>query len=141
MSNDVRSLINDAWGQIQAELASIPEERMEEPGAVGEWSVKDLMAHLAVWDDVAAAKARRHLTGEPTPESEQITWQERNDREHARRKDWTLDETRQEMEAAHARMLDALSQAPDLEPEFWEDDTYGHYLEHLGDLRQWRSGL
>ena len=140
MSNEVRRLIDESWEQLQRELAAIPPDRLEEPGAVGEWSVKDLMAHLAVWDDVAASKAQRHLTGEQFPESEQLTWQELNDREHAARAGWSVEQARREMEAAHARMLEALSRAPDLEPEFWQDDTYGHYIEHLGDLRQWRAG-
>src|SRR5215472_4695713 len=42
-------------------LASIPRERMTEPGATGPWSVKDVIAHVTAWRGrtIAGWKPRR----------------------------------------------------------------------------------
>ncbi len=135
MSDEARRLIDEGWEHLQEEMASIPIDRLQDAGAVGDWSVKDLMAHLAFWDDRIVQHADARAVGK---ELEPIDWHAVNARETALRANWTLDESRREMEAAHERLLEAVSRHPDFEPEFWKDDTFGHYQEHLEDLRAWR---
>lgn len=40
-------------GKLDAVLATLTPEQMVEPGVVGEWSVKDVLAHLAEWERMA----------------------------------------------------------------------------------------
>lgn len=134
--SDVRSLIDESWREWQEALGSIPEERMTEAGAAGEWSVKDLMAHVAFWDETAAKGAHARGAGE-TPE--QFDWREANDREAALRSSWTLAESRAAMEAAHQQVLDAVERYPELGPNFWQSSTFEHYQEHVADIRAWRG--
>ena len=48
-------------------LASIPRERMTEPGATGPWSVKDVVAHLNAWRDRTVGRVEAAVTGQPEP--------------------------------------------------------------------------
>ena len=51
----------------QAFLASIPRERMTEPGATGPWSVKDVIAHVAAWRSRTLARLEAAAAGQPEP--------------------------------------------------------------------------
>lgn len=132
MNTTVRQLIDANWQEFMSVLDSVPEDRLEEAGACGEWSVKDLMAHMAFWDDRAALVADALGAGK---ETEPIDWQEVNTREAALRAGWTLEESRKEMIAAHERLLDAVERHSDLAPDVWKDDTFEHYAEHADDIR------
>ena len=53
----------------EAFLASIPRERMTEPGATGPWSVKDVIAHVAGWRSRGVAWLEAAVAGQPQPPS------------------------------------------------------------------------
>ena len=57
--------IDEAWRQLFAALDDIPEDRLSDPGVIGEWSLKDLFGHLAFWDEHAVAEIERALAGLP----------------------------------------------------------------------------
>jgi hypothetical protein len=48
-------------------LASIPRERMTEPGATGPWSVKDVIAHVTAWRGRTIARLEAAVAGQPEP--------------------------------------------------------------------------
>jgi hypothetical protein len=134
--------IEGSWRELTDALAGIPEERLAEPGAVGEWSVKDLLGHVAVWDDHAVASCRRLLAGEP---GRPVEWQALNEREAAKRRGRSVAEQRAEMEAAHARLLafvrglsPAERRIKGVRPRL-RFDTYAHYPEHAAQVRAWRE--
>lgn len=51
----------------QAFLASIPRQRMTEPGATGPWSVKDVIAHVTGWRGRTVARLEAVAAGQPEP--------------------------------------------------------------------------
>ena len=51
-------------GRLEAVLDSVPPARMVERGVVGEWSVKDVLAHLHDWEQLALRWYRTGLGGE-----------------------------------------------------------------------------
>ena len=53
--------IKKSWSEFQELLAQVPAERLEEAPAVGDWSVKDLLGHLATWEVVSMDSVRRFL--------------------------------------------------------------------------------
>ena len=132
----IRQRIDESWDRFLAVLDEVPEDRLEEKGACGEWSVKDLMAHMAYWDDRAVLVADTIGVGQ---EIEPIDWQEVNSQEAALRSSWSVDESRAEMHAAHERLLKAVERHPDLGPDLWEGNTFEHYDEHAADVRSWRE--
>ena len=134
--------IDERWRGLQAAIDGIPDERMVEPGVSGDWSVKDLLGHVAVWDRYVVAAVRRFLAGAATGE---VDWQRMNEREAAARADRSVAEQREEMERAHAAMVafvGALGPAEfrtkNVRPRI-RVDTYEHYDEHAADIRAWRE--
>ncbi len=132
--NTVRQTIDDSWERFLGVLDTVPVERLEEAGACGDWSVKDLMAHMAYWDDRAVIVADALGAGK---QADPVDWEEVNEKEAALRSAWKLDESRREMHAAHQRMLEALERHPELEADIWQGDTFEHYDEHAADIRAW----
>lgn len=51
----------------QVFLASIPRERMTEPGATGPWSVKDVIAHVTAWRSRTIDRLEAAAAGRPEP--------------------------------------------------------------------------
>jgi uncharacterized protein (TIGR03083 family) len=52
---------------LEALLETLTPEQMTEPGVVGAWSVKDVLAHLIEWEQMVLGWHRARLRGE-TPE-------------------------------------------------------------------------
>lgn len=55
------------YRQWQALLGEIGPDRMEQPGVNGEWSVKDMVAHLAGWHRDLVIRLQAAQNGEPDP--------------------------------------------------------------------------
>ena len=130
----VRQKIDESWTRLMEVIDQAPGDRLEEPGACGDWSVKDLMAHMAYWDDRAVYVAETLSAGE---EIDPIDWQEVNTQEAALRANWSLEESRKEMHLAHARLLDVVERDTSLDADTWAGNTYDHYDEHTVDVRNW----
>lgn len=144
---DVHGLIariDKAWHELLAALDGIPDERMSEPGAVGDWSLQDLFGHIAFWDEQAIPELERALGGLP---QEELDWQAMNDADFARRRARSLPEQRADMFQAHAALVERLEGVAGIEAAPIDDAikgaTYEHYEEHIPDVRTWRarSGL
>jgi hypothetical protein len=117
--------VNASWQQFMQAIDGIPEERMTEPGVVGDWSVKDALAHVAYWDD-------------PDLPDSGGDWQPINEREAANRANWSLADVRRNLEETHERLLAALRAKPDIDPEQVRGD-WEHYDEHAAEIRAWRE--
>ena len=132
-----------SWRGLTEALAGVPEARLAEAGAVGVWSVADVMGHLAFWDEQALLAAERHLAGQPP--AHVADWQAMNEREAAARAGRSPAEQRAEMERAHELIVALLESRPPLDSAAiglcgcLEEDTYQHYDEHARDIRAWRQ--
>lgn len=141
--DDVNALlerIEDGWRALMQALDDIPEERLEAPGACGEWSTVNVMGHMAFWDEQALAKIERTLAGLPEEESD---FQALNEADHAARMGRTSAEERSAMHQAHAAVAARLEEVAGLEAgaldEAIRPDTYNHYAEHAKDIQSWRQ--
>jgi hypothetical protein len=47
---ELLKLVRSARQRFEATLAKVPKERMDEPGVEAQWSVKDILAHIAAWE-------------------------------------------------------------------------------------------
>jgi hypothetical protein len=140
---DVHALlerIDEAWRQLLAALDDIPEDRLSDPGVIGEWSLKDLFGHLAFWDEHAVAEIERAFAELPREDS---AWQEMNDADHAAHQERTLPEQRAAMHQAHALLVERLESVAGIEATRIDEairvDTYEHYQDHIKDNRAWRQ--
>lgn len=136
MASETRDKIDASWNVLHNALRDIPDDRATESGVCGEWSVKDLLAHIAYWDDRDVEKITARTQG---TELEPIDWQKVNDEVSAERANWSLDQARQESEAAHERLLAAIANQPDLAAQALGEDPGEHYDEHSEQIRAWRE--
>jgi uncharacterized damage-inducible protein DinB len=83
----------DEW---EALLAEIPLGRLAAPKAVGEWSVKDIIAHLTAYNRWFVRASEAYFRGElPPPDgSEGMDGQARNRFYHLQARDLPLDQVR-----------------------------------------------
>lgn len=140
---NVRALlarIEASWSVLMDTLDGIPDDRIEESGAVGEWSLKDVLGHIAFWDEVAVQDAERTLAGRREDHDD---YQGMNDADYLRRRDRSLPEQRSAMHQAHAALIDYLDDIEGLDATALDaaikGDTYEHYDEHVVDIRAWRE--
>ena len=136
ISKQIFAKIDAWWAEWLEAIDSIDDTEKLTPGVCDDWSVKDLMAHMAVWDIHAAEVAESLAEGlEPPDEDFQTVNNETSARDAGR----TLDDVRSAMDAAHADMLARLELLEAIEPELVAEDTYGHYPDHIDQVLVWRS--
>lgn len=140
--------IEEEWQKLLALTEAMPPEIMERPGAVGSWSVKDLLGHIATWEEESLRALKGLLRGEDVPVYPKAAEIRRfNAREVERRRGKTLEEVREEFLQAHRELMAFLEGLPgdlflprgDLYRRV-KTDTYSHYADHLRDLRRWLGG-
>lgn len=59
--------LRDEQARWEALLQDIGEEHMTQPGVAGEWSIKDIVAHLTGWRRRTVARFQAALRHEPAP--------------------------------------------------------------------------
>lgn len=137
--------------ELEAVLAGLPPADLLEPGVAADWSVKDMLAHLAWYEREEAAYYG--ATGEP----ESPWWSEpqdiRNELMVAASRSSSLDHVLAELRAARQRMVALVESLTDDElgdPDRFPDTTterppwlaiathtYLHDQEHLAMIRDW----
>ena len=136
--------IDRSWTALIDGIDGVPADRMEEPGVVGEWSVKDVMGHIAYWEAQAMENIHRRAAGEPARE---VDWQAINEREATAIRARPLDAVKTELFQTHQHLLDLLRTLPPTDPittdvcAFVSGDTYEHYDEHGAEIRAWRERI
>ena len=127
--------IDKSWAAWTAALDGIPAERTSEPGVCGDFSIKDLVGHIAFWDEQDLARAHKLASGVDVQPND---WQTMNDQEYAAHKDDTLEAQTARMIAAHDRLRSDVRAFPSIEGLRLEE-TWPHYDEHCAEVRAWRS--
>jgi len=132
-----------------------PIERMEEPGVVGDWSLKNIMSHLTWHERWYADRMQERLRGEgytPT-EMETLDFDRRNDIVYRQNRDRPLADVLADSEETSRRLVEmaqANSEEFLIEPQqfegvpvpiiIWKNlrgDVYDHYHTHAQDVRAW----
>jgi hypothetical protein len=80
---DLIALLNSMRGAEQDLFARVPAERREAAGTIGEWSPKDLLAHLGAWRAIESRRLEARARGEAFP-SEDPSLDEPIDESNAR---------------------------------------------------------
>ena len=140
--------LDKAWAEIKDSYAGLSDAQLTEPGVMGDWSVKDILAHLTWWEE----EALKHLPGiikgdRPLRYSTQYGGIDAFNALMAERKhDLSLADVLQQQEATHQRLTDYLHSVP--EAQFTREtrfrhrlrlDTYSHYPKHAKAIREWRE--
>jgi len=139
--SDLRERFAIVSADFLALASRVPAERAEEPGVCGDWSVKELVAHMAAWD----WEGERHFrelhadSGASQPynveafnaaavhERRGQTWEE------------TLDELRRANMTFAASLASVSTGDREADPRYtsWLGAIVGHYEEHTAQVRTW----
>src|SRR5260370_41952296 len=130
---------------LSSTMYGLSEVELTTKGAVGEWSVKDIMAHIGRWEEICFDELQKHLRGEQSKEDyrDALAY---NDRWEGELQSLTLQETFELFETSHYRLFGLLSS---IKPEQWNGyvrawvrgSTLHHFEEHSEQIRVWRAGL
>jgi hypothetical protein len=140
--------LDTAWTAFKESYAGLSDSQLTEPGVTGQWSVKDLIAHVTWWEEEALQHLPRILTGGRPPRyslqyggidafNAQMTEQTRG---------LSLADVLRQSEDTHQRLLAYIHSVPE-EPFTREThfrrrlrlDTYSHYPKHAKAIRAWRA--
>ncbi|HZS89735.1 MAG TPA: maleylpyruvate isomerase N-terminal domain-containing protein [Chloroflexota bacterium] len=139
--------LDAAWTAFQESYAGIPGAQLMEPGAVGEWSVKDVLAHVTIWEEEALKHLPVIIAGGRPPRY--VTYggiDAFNARMIEQRRGLSLSDVRRQLDDTHRRLIAFIQNAP--ADQFAREtrarrrlrlDTYGHYPGHAAAIREWRE--
>ena len=145
MSDAKRELLEKddrGWAAFRQVIDGLSPEQTAEPGYNGDWSVKDLMAHVASWFAEAAMMLEQMRMGTYSRERLDVDGLNRQWFETWRDKD--LSTVKTELMAARSRMLDEWDRLPNVDDEarrWFYESTAEHYEEHMPRLREWIAEL
>jgi hypothetical protein len=148
--------IRTGYAALEEILAPLDETRMTTFGVSGDWSIKDILAHITAWHryllDRLQAAARNespsvYITGLDDEEVDRL-----NEQFYQENKSRALDEVMTDFRSTYLQIVEAVQamQEEDLTDaqrfswargiplwRFVAGDTYEHYLEHIGPIKDW----
>jgi hypothetical protein len=140
--------LENARSELHASYQGLPDEQMTRLGAVGEWSVKDVLSHVASWDEVLLPDLARIARGE-TPALASIDLQTASfDAANAaimsQRRNLPLEQVLRVLDIDRADVVAAVGRLPDsalAEGQFGRillQVTAAHDREHAAGISEWR---
>jgi len=153
-----------SFDELTAVVDAIPRDRLDEPGVVPGWSVRDMLAHLAGYERYVAAAIFADLTG--TPATNQDFYgrddapSEADDANDDTTNAWVvayarrqpLDAVLDEFRWAHDRLAEAVAACDEADlddparfpsmlgrsfADVLPDQCWGHHREHLPQIVDW----
>ena len=146
----------------EAILAEVDASRMTQPGVAGEWSLKDVIAHIAVYEEWTGAVLEELMRGETktldSGQLEDVDMERRNARFFKENQHRSLPEVLAFSQQAFQHLLTVVQSLPEedligaspqfkhLLPSYWPDvplwkaiasNSYEHYHQHIPDIRIW----
>lgn len=142
--------LDAAWTDFEQSFAGLSDEQLMFRGVTGQWSVRDIIAHVTWWEE----EALKHLPlvregGRPPRYS--VTYggiDAFNALMTEQRHDLSLAEVLRQHDEVHRRLVAYVQRAPEelftRETRFRRRlrlDTYGHYPKHANAIRAWRNAV
>lgn len=140
--------LNMAWTAFKESYADVPAAWLTEPGVAGEWSVKDLLAHVTWWEEEALMHLPLIIAGGQPPRYSVAYGgiDAFNARMWEERRNLPLTNVLTHLDETHRRLVAFLQNVP--EEQFRREtrfrrrlrlDTYSHYPIHTKQIRDWRE--
>lgn len=140
--------LDKAWRGFKESYAGLPEPDLLQPGVIGDWSIRDIIAHVTTWEEEALKHLPLVQTGGRPPRYS-VTYggiDAFNALTTERKKHLSLTGVLQQQEDVHQQLVALIERTPE------EDlasgsrfrrrlrlDTYGHYPKHAAAIQRWRD--
>ena len=140
--------LEKAWRALQESYAGLSDSQLMKSGVTGNWSVRDILAHVTTWEQEALNHLPTILKGGKPPRYF-VTHGGINAFNRAmteQKRDLTLAEVQRELEDTHRRLIRFVEGVA--EEQFRTEtpfrhrlrlDTYSHYPKHAEAIRKWRG--
>lgn len=143
--DEILAALDQTSDELLGMLARLTPAQRLERGATGEWRVKDVLSHLAFWNDVGYEELTVLARGERTGKSYN-NYLEINDQVATQERDRPLAEVEAHFMASHERLANFLKTLP---AEQWSRSVRRwawitmpeHYAEHSGHLKAWLNSM
>jgi uncharacterized protein (TIGR03083 family) len=139
--------LDTAWAALQEATTGLSEAQLTEPGVAGDWSVKDILAHVTTWEEEALKYLPLIIQGGRPPRY--LTYggiDAFNARMTEQNRGLSLAAVLRQQEETHRRLIAYVQSVP--EEQFTREtrfrrrlrlDTYSHYPLHARMIREWRE--
>jgi hypothetical protein len=147
--------LEDSRAELLATIDDLPHPAMLEDGVVGEWSVRDVLQHLSLWEAELVMLLAAYRQGrKPSSDRFRKSVDELNAEWHASTRHRPLESVVADFHAVRRQILQQLEEIPEDElsrpPRFawlngrplqaWiADDSHLHEAEHTAHIRAWRK--
>ncbi|HEV2580089.1 MAG TPA: ClbS/DfsB family four-helix bundle protein [Ktedonobacteraceae bacterium] len=147
--------MESSFNEMEQALSPLSETQWTTPGANGDWSVKDIVAHLTAWQHVMLRRlhaAARHETPARELQTEEKDIDDMNQRFYVENRDRPTPVVYDDFRASYHDIVAQIQSLPDAdlfevgrfdwtqESALWQyvaGDTFEHYDEHLPSIRDW----
>ncbi len=139
--------LEKAWAAIEESYDGLSDSQMMEPDVMGNWSVKDILAHVTTWEEEALKYLPLIITGGRPPRYIQYGGIDAfNAKMTEQKRGLALSDVMKQLDETHRRLTDYIRSVP--EEHFTREtrfrhrlrlDTYSHYPMHAKAIREWRE--
>ena len=140
--------LDKAWQAFTESYTGLSDAELLEPGVMGDWSVRDLIAHVTWWEEEALTHLPVILDGrQPARYSDTYGGIDAfNAQTTELKRNLSLAEVLRQQDDTHRRLIAFIEGVP--EDQFIREtrfrhrlrlDTYSHYPQHAEAIRQWRE--
>ena len=148
--------IEREWEALQAAIDGLTDSQMTRMPVVGEWTVKDLLAHIAVWQSRLVTNLYKVERGVPPADVDLTPAQvdRLNAQFYQEQKGRPLERVLEDLYDVHLALVNRLDGFSDVllsDPKkfkwmegkplsaFVAEDSIEHYREHTADILAWRA--
>jgi len=139
--------LEKAWATLNESCNGLSDSQLTEPGVIGDWSVKDILAHVTTWEEEALKYLPLIVTGGRPPRYTQYGGLNAfNAQMTEQKRDLVVSYVLKQLDETHRRLIDYIRSVP--EEHFTREtrfrhrlrlDTYSHYPMHAKAIREWRE--
>ncbi len=139
--------LETAWTDLKESYTGLSDAQLLEHGVMGDWSVKDILAHVTIWEEEALKYLPLIINGEKPPRYTRYGGIDAfNEQMIEQRRDLALSDVLRQLDETHRRLIDYLQSVP--EEHFTREtrfrhrlrlDTYSHYPLHAKAIQEWRE--
>jgi len=132
--------ITSSHATLESLIYSLDEHQQTKPGAIGKWTVKEVMAHIGHWEEIGYEVLYDFVHNGKKPTEDYTQFLEYNDKWEPELQAHALEESIHLFESGHARLFGFLSSLKDDQwsgyVRAWVPGlTYDHFDEHIKELR------
>jgi hypothetical protein len=147
--------IHSEWKKLESNLVGLSDDQFTKPGVQDDWTIKDIMAHIASWERLATDRLSAALTGNALNSPIIRDWDDihkYNAETIIENRAKSLHAVMEEFQTAHKDIVNAVEGLDadllnDILPFDWADDTtfailisantHWHYKEHCEQIENW----